>query len=53
MGWVILAFVIGCLLGYGQGWVSAHHTVAKECERLGSFFAGKKVYRCTEIEDKP
>ena len=52
MGWVILAFIVGVIVGYGYGWNSAHVTVATECERLGSFFMGKKVFRCVKIEDK-
>ena len=53
MGWVILALIIGGLFGYANGWVSAHRTVATECERLGSFFVGKEVFRCVAIEEKP
>ena len=50
MGWVIAAFVIGLVVGYMSGWASAHREVATECERLGSFFVGKKVFRCTAVE---
>jgi len=41
-----------CLfVGYFFGWRSAHITVAMECERLGSFFVGKKVFKCVSITE--
>ena len=46
---LILAVLIGMLFGYDIGWTSAHNTVAIECERLGKFFVGKKVFECTKI----
>jgi len=43
--------IIGLLwIGWLLGWRHAHLTVATECERLGSFYVGKTVYRCTAIE---
>jgi hypothetical protein len=27
-------------------WSAAHGTVAKECEKLGAFYVGDKVYEC-------
>lgn len=27
-------------------WAAAHETVATECERLGAFYVGQKVYEC-------
>lgn len=44
--WVLLAFVLGVLMG----WTFAHKTVAIECDRLGGFFVGDKVYRCVLSE---
>lgn len=38
------------LLGWGLGWIHAHYTVARECERLGSFYVGSNVYHCTKVE---
>ncbi len=40
-----------CVLGAGWfcGWISAHRTVAQECEERGWFFVGRKTYRCVEI----
>jgi len=35
--------------GWLSGWYFAHHTVAEECKKLGGFYVGKTVYRCTEI----
>jgi hypothetical protein len=48
----LLIGVIAVFIAYRLGWEAAHVTVAKECERLGSFFVGKKTYRCTAIEPK-
>lgn len=43
--------VIGLLwMGWFIGWVHAHLTVATECRRLGSFYVGKTVFRCSAIE---
>lgn len=41
--------LIGLLIGYMTGWVNAHRAVADECEKLGSFYVGKKVFKCTKI----
>lgn len=30
------------------GWAWAHKTVAIECEQLGSFYDGNKVFECRE-----
>ena len=35
---VILAFVFG--------WIFAHDTVARECEKLQSFYVGSHIYDC-------
>lgn len=40
-----------CLVvGYWLGYTSAHVDVAHECERLGGFYVGKTVYKCTKVE---
>ena len=49
---IMLAMVLAFLAGKWYGWVEAHHVVATECERLGKFFVGKKVYSCVKIEEK-
>lgn len=36
--------------GYWLGYASAHADVARECDRLGGFYVGKTVYKCTEVE---
>lgn len=49
--WTIVVFWIGHKFGYTK----AHYVVSQECERLGKFFVGKKVYECvkiTDLEDK-
>ena len=46
MGFVILALAIVFL--FSTGWVAAHVEVKRECDRLGAFYVGDKVYRCEE-----
>lgn len=43
-----VAFAI--LLGLAIGWRAAHLTIADECEKLGKFFVGRKVFECTAIK---
>ena len=39
---MVLAFI-------GQGvWVSAHRAIAADCERLGAFYVGDRVFICQE-----
>ncbi len=45
--WTIVVFWIGHKFGY----VKAHYVVSQECERLGKFFVGKKVYECVKITE--
>lgn len=33
-------------IGWLFGWLHAHEVIALECERLGGFFVGKKVFEC-------
>jgi len=37
-----LIFSIGSVLGYA----SAPSTIARDCERLGAFYVGDKVFEC-------
>ena len=46
---IFLTIVVSIFVGYHIGYQQAHVMVAKECERLGSFFVGKKVYQCVKI----
>ena len=39
---MVLAFIGNAV------WVSAHRTIAVECERLGAFYVGDKVFTCQE-----
>ncbi len=48
----MLMLIAGLLIGHLAGWINAHYTVASECEKLGSFYVGKKVFKCTKIETK-
>jgi hypothetical protein len=44
--WIVVAVLLGFILG----WVAAHSTVARECERIGSFYVGDTVYVCVKRE---
>ena len=41
--WILLAVMIG----YGFGYANGHATVAEECRKLGGFYVGKTVFKCT------
>ena len=41
---------LGLVIGYWCGYINAHTDVARECERLGGFYVGKTVYKCTKVE---
>lgn len=47
-----LVALIAGLIGYHMGWAGAHLTVAAECRRLGGFFVGTAVFKCTEVADR-
>ena len=40
----ISSVVIVCV--FALGWVASANTIAVECDRLGSFYVGKIVYKC-------
>lgn len=42
-------FIFGLLIGWLCGWLHAHSAVAEECRKLGSFYVGKSVFKCSEI----
>lgn len=46
----ICSYVMGFSSGHRKGWIEAHLTVADECEKLGKFYVGKKVFTCTKSE---
>ena len=48
--WVVLAIFVGLCVGHFNGWISAHNTIATECEKLGKFYVGDKVFQCTKID---
>jgi len=45
MDW-FLVLLIGLLAGHSIGWIRAHHTIAHECEKIGQFYVGDKVFVC-------
>lgn len=38
------------LIGLWIGFTWAHVTIGDECDRLGGFFVGKKVFKCVEVK---
>ena len=52
MGYFITA-IIFYIIGHSAGWISAHSTVATECERLGRFYVGERVFECVKITEQP
>ena len=46
----LAATLVLCGAFWLSGWYFAHTTVATECERLGKFYVGKKVYQCMKIQ---
>lgn len=48
-GWLVIVAIVAYWLGYA----AAHTEVARECERLGSFYVGKKTYHCVNINAAP
>ena len=44
----VLVVVLAFFVGYKVGWQQAHTTVATECTKLGSFYVGDHVFKCTE-----
>lgn len=47
----LMTFIAGLWLGHQNGWIDAHRTIARECERLGGFYVNNKTYKCTQIKD--
>ena len=43
---VLLLFLTGLV------WAMAHSEVARECEKLGAFYVGDKVFECKRKEGK-
>lgn len=44
----LLFLVIGFFVGYQY----AHFYIANECEKLGGFFVGNKIYECKRVIKK-
>lgn len=49
---VLVGFLLALLSGYLFGWSRAHTVVATECERLGGFYVGDKVFKCYQVDDR-
>ena len=48
----IAALISMAVLAVLLGWIIAHNTVAVECQKLGSFYVGDKVFKCELKEPK-
>lgn len=45
--WLSIGLAIICVICWNFViWAWAHGTVATECEKLGAFYVGDKVYEC-------
>lgn len=51
MGGIMWQFLLGFIVAWSLCHAYTHIQVAAECERLGGFFVGKKVYKCVLVED--
>jgi hypothetical protein len=49
----LAAWAIVAAIGWFGGWVHAHYTVGKECERLGTFYVGSKTFGCLIVKEAP
>ena len=50
-GWILLTFSVALWIGLQVGHRWANLENAEECRRLGGFFVGSSVFKCTEIID--
>ena len=48
MGWIVLVIVGAARVGNSIGFTRAHVGVETECQKLGKFYVGDKVFHCTE-----
>lgn len=48
----LLLALLAYLLGRNRGWHMAHKTVATDCEKLGAFYYGDRVFKCTEVSNR-
>lgn len=42
----LLIVLLASLAAYQWGFIDAHSTVSRECQKLGTFYVGKKVFKC-------
>lgn len=49
---VVVMAIVSAGFGLILGWASAHHEVARECQRLGAFYVAEKVFECKERQPK-
>lgn len=46
MAWFLLGFIVAWFMCHNY----TYSMVVSECERLGGFFVGKKVFKCIAVE---
>lgn len=51
-GYILAACMASFFCGWFFGWGAAHGEVARECERLGGFYVGNKVFECRRVSPK-
>lgn len=44
----LAVFIVIFSIGWYFGYAYAHLVVAVECDRLGGFYVGKRVFRCVD-----
>lgn len=50
--YAVCAFIVVLTLSLLM-WVAAHSSIATECDKLGSFYVGDKVYECKRKAQTP
>lgn len=46
----LFGLLIGVIFGAWFAWGVAHTVIAEECEKLGGFFVGDRVFKCIEVK---
>lgn len=46
MAKIVATILVTAFITWHLAWAAAHNTIATECEKLGSFYVGDKVYVC-------
>lgn len=49
---IIILFICLSNIEYKRGWHNAHHDIAKEINKTGSFYVGDEVFYCVKKSNK-